>query len=232
MKKQLLFTAALFVATCTTFAQEVWYDIDNAVTDLTLSSTASCDSCSITTEANPDAADAANATNVTLWKVPGSATPVLENKVLNFDFPSGEGILLADYSTLTITVRLYFPEYDYINAYDSVDRFRLYLIDQEGNGSYVQRKFLEANEGGWHQLVFDFSSFSGGAPTTDIIKGELRTIYQAARFDNLDNDLDYYIDTVTSNKMIGGVTLSVGDFELNNSKLAIYPTNVINTFEV
>ncbi|MBF8148755.1 T9SS type A sorting domain-containing protein [Winogradskyella sp. F6397] len=230
MKKQLLFTAALFVATCTTFAQEVWYDIDNSVTDLTLSSTVSCDGCTVTTEANPDAADAA-ATNVTLWKVPGSATPVLENKVLNFSFPSGEGVTLSDYSTLTVTVRIYFPEYDYFNAFDNADRFRLYLMDQDGNGSYVQRKLQETNEGGWHQLVFDFSSASGAAPISDIVKGEIRTIYQPTRFDNLDNDLDYYIDTISSNKAIGSITLSVDDQELNDSKLKLYPTSVVNTFE-
>ncbi|MDO6736298.1 T9SS type A sorting domain-containing protein [Wenyingzhuangia sp. 2_MG-2023] len=229
MKKQLLTITLTLLTTVVTFSQEVWYDVDNAVTDLTL--TTPCDGCSITTVANPDATDPTSTTNVTLWKVAANSTA--ENKQVKLDFNSGYGIPIEDVSTLEVTVRAYFPEFDYIKNYDSAVRFRLFLFDANGNTSYVQVKFQEDKEAGWHQLNFDFSSFSGATPETDIVSAELRTIYQSARFTNLDNDLNYYIDTVSSNKEIAPITsLSVDGQELNDSTLAIYPTNVVNTFEI
>ncbi|MDN3663918.1 T9SS type A sorting domain-containing protein [Algibacter miyuki] len=226
MKKQLLFTTILLFVSFAIFAQEVWYDIDNAITNITLSSTASCTDCTITTVTNPDAGDTVNATNVTLWKVPASSTPVIENKVLKFDFPPGQGIAADDFSSLIITARFYFPEYDYFNNFDSVNRLRLYL-----GSTYVQVKLNEADEAGWYNLVFDFSAGTSGGTPSDVTSGEFRTIGQSERFTNLDNDLNYYFDTIISTVAYDS-TLSSESPESKNNSLKLLSNPVKNTLEV
>jgi len=170
--------------------QNTWLDIDNSITNLTLSTT--CTDCSIATVANPDAADA-EATNVTKWTIGSSSGS--GNKRLSFDFNEGEALSIADYPNLVITVRMYWPSYNDITNFDGNKRIRLYLSD--GNATQqVQGNFVESNEGNWHTMVFDFTGPpSGTAPTSDIISGEIRLI--GNNFTNIDNGLDFYIDTIT-----------------------------------
>jgi len=171
-------------------AQNTWLDIDNSISNLTLSTT--CTDCSVATVANPDAADA-EATNVTKWAI--GSTSGSGNKSLSFDFNPGEGVTLADYANLTVTVRMYWPSFNDITNFDGNKRVRFYLGD--GNASQqVQGNFVESNEGEWHTMVFDFTgSPSGATLTSDIINGEIRLI--GNNFTNLDNGLEFYIDTIT-----------------------------------
>jgi len=171
-------------------AQNTWFDIDNSITNLTLST--SCTDCSVTTVANPDAADA-EATNVTKWTI--GSTSGSGNKSLAFNFNEGEGVTLADYPNLIVTVRMYWPSFNDISNFDGNERIRFYLSD--GNASQqIQGNFVESNEVEWHTMVFDFTGTPAGAAlTSDVISGEIRLI--GNNFTNLDNGLEFYIDTIT-----------------------------------
>ena len=170
--------------------QNTWLDVDNSITNIQLSTT--CTDCSVTTVANPDAADA-EATNVTKWTI--GSTSGSGNKSLGFNFNEGEGVTLADYANLIVTVRLYWPSFNDISNFDSSERIRFYLSD--GNASQqIQGNFVESNEADWHTMVFDFTGTPAGAAlTSDIISGEIRLI--GNNFTNLDNGLEFYIDTIT-----------------------------------
>jgi hypothetical protein len=174
---------------------DTWLDVDNSITDITfadLTSSTTCPDCSITTVTNPDTADT-EATNVTQWTI--ASTSGKGNKSLNFTFKSGEEVSLADYANLIITVRMYWPSFTDITNYDSNKRFRLYLSD----GTSSQQKqvnFIESNEDGWHTVVFDFSTLTPTL-TGDVVSGEFRLI--GNKFTNIDNGLDFYIDTITTN---------------------------------
>ena len=170
--------------------QNTWLDIDNSISNLTLSTT--CTDCSVATVANPDAADA-EATNVTKWTI--GSTSGSGNKSLSFDFNEGEELALDDLANLIVTVRMYWPNFNDITNFDGNKRVRFYLGD--GNASQqVQGNFVESNEGEWHTMVFDFTgSPSGATLTSDIINGEIRLI--GNNFTNLDNGLEFYIDTIT-----------------------------------
>ncbi|MEP1488224.1 MAG: T9SS type A sorting domain-containing protein [Algibacter sp.] len=226
MKKQLLTIILTLLTSITTFAQEIWYDIDTGVTDLTLSTTTgTCSVCAITTVSNPDVADT-EATNVTLWKVSGSTdTADFAEKRLNFSLPLASGLTGSDFSSLVISVRLYFPEWDYITAYDSLERIRLFL-----GAAYVQANLLETDEAGWYNLEFDFSGANGTIPTT-ITSGSFRLVYQAAKFTDLNNDLDIYIDTITSTVALS-TTLSTESETLKNNSLKFVTNPVENILEV
>jgi len=170
--------------------QNTWLDVDNSITNLTLATT--CTDCSVTTVANPDAADV-EATTVTKWTI--GSTSGSGNKSLSFDFNEGEGVTLADYSNLIVTVRMYWPSYNDISNFDANERIRFYLSDGTAV-QYVQHNFVESDEAGWHTMVFDFSGTPTGADlTSDIINGEIRLI--GNNFTNLDNGLEFYIDTIT-----------------------------------
>ncbi|WP_339881474.1 hypothetical protein [Polaribacter vadi] len=172
--------------------QNTWLDIDNSITNLTLSTT--CTDCAISTVANPDAADA-EATNVTKWTI--ASTSGGGNKSLVFNFKDGEGVTLADYANLIVTVRMYWPSFNDISNYDSNERVRFYLSDGV-NAQQVQGNFVESNEAGWHTMEFDFTGTPAGAAlTSDIISGEIRLV--GNKFTNIDNGLEFYIDTITSN---------------------------------
>ncbi|MEO9571677.1 MAG: hypothetical protein ABJH82_01190 [Polaribacter sp.] len=172
--------------------QDTWLDVDNSISKLTVST--ACTDCSVATVANPDAADV-EATNVTKWTI-GSASGS-GNKSLDFDFNDGEGVTLADYANLIVTVRMYWPSYNDISNFDSNERIRFYLSDGV-NEQQVQANFVESNEAGWHTIVFDFTGTpSGAALTSDIISGEIRLV--GNKFTNIDNGLEFYIDTITSN---------------------------------
>ena len=227
MKKQLLTIILTLLTSITTFAQEVWYDIDTGVTDLTLSTTTgTCSVCAITTVSNPDVADT-EATNVTLWKVSGSTdTADFAEKRLNFSLPIASDLTGSDFSSLVITVRLYFPEWDYITAYDSLERFRLFL-----GSAYVQANLLADDEAGWYNLEFDFSTPTGGAIPTTITSGSFRLVYQTTKFTNLNNDLYFYIDTITSTVALS-TTLSTESETLKNNSLRFVTNPVENILEV
>ena len=170
--------------------QDTWLDVDNSITNIQLSTT--CTDCSVSTVANPDAADA-EATNVTKWTI--GSTSGSGNKSLGFDFNEGEGVALADYPNLIVTVRMYWPSFNDITNFDGNKRIRLYLGDGTAS-QQIQGNFVESNEGQWHTMVFDFTgSPSGAALTSDVINGEIRLI--GNNFTNLDNGLDFYIDTIT-----------------------------------
>ncbi|MDN3663912.1 hypothetical protein ACFFU1_15080 [Algibacter miyuki] len=172
--------------------KDTWLDVDNSIENLTISTV--CTDCSVAIVANPDAADA-EATNVTKWTI--GSTSGSGNKSLDFDFKDGEGITLADYANLIVTVRMYWPSYSDISNYDSNERIRFYLSDGV-NEQQVQGNFVESNEAGWHTMEFDFTGTpAGGALTSDIISGEIRLI--GNKFTNIDNGLEFYIDTITSN---------------------------------
>jgi hypothetical protein len=169
-----------------------WLDVDNSITNVILSTV--CVDCSVATVANPDAADA-EATNVTKWTI--SSTSGSGNKSLDFNFNDGEAITLADYANLIVTVRMYWSSFNDISNYDSAQRIRLYLSDGTIS-QQVQGKFIESNEAGWHTMEFDFTGPpSGASPTSDIISGEIRLI--GNKFTNIDNGLEFYIDTISSN---------------------------------
>ncbi|WP_055444463.1 hypothetical protein [Lacinutrix himadriensis] len=170
--------------------QNTWLDIDNSISNLTLSTI--CTDCSIATVANPDAADA-EATNVTKWTI--GSTSGSGNKSFSFDFNQGEGVTLADYANLIVTVRIYWPSFNDITNFDANKRIRLYLSD--GNAAQqVQGNFVESNEANWHTMVFDFTGTpSGAALTSDVISGSIRLI--GNNFTNIDNGLEFYIDTIT-----------------------------------
>lgn len=174
---------------------DTWLDVDNSITDITftdLISSTTCPDCSITTVANPDATDS-EATNVKKWDI--ASTSDKGNKSLNFTFKSGEEVALADYANLVVTVRMYWPSFNDISNYDSNKRLRLYLSDGT-NSQQKQVNFVESNEAGWHTVVFDFSTLT---PTLqgDVVTGEFRLI--GNKFTNIDNGLDFYIDTITTN---------------------------------
>ena len=171
-------------------AQNTWLDVDNSITNIQLSTT--CMDCSVATVANPDATDT-EADNVTKWTI--GSTSGSGNKSLSFDFNPGEGVTLADYANLTVTVRMYWPSFNDITNFDGNKRLRFYLSD----GTAAQQKqvnFEETNEAQWHTVVFDFTGTpSGAALTSDVISGEIRLI--GNNFTNLDNGLEFYIDTIT-----------------------------------
>ena len=171
-------------------AQNTWLDADNSIINIILSTT--CTDCSVATVANPDASDA-EATNVTKWSI--GSTSGSGNKSLSFDIIEGQGVTFADYANLIVTVRMYWPSFNDINNFDGNKRVRLYLGD--GNATqYIQGNFVESNEAEWHTMVFDFTgSPSGPDLTSDIISGEIRLI--GNNFTNLDNGLEFYIDTIT-----------------------------------
>lgn len=170
--------------------QNTWLDVDNSITNLTLSTT--CTDCSVSTVGNPDASDA-EATNVTKWTI--GSTSGSGNKSLNFDFNEGEGVTLAEYSNLIVTVRMYWPSFNDISNFDGNERLRFYLSDGTA-AQQVQVNFEETNEAQWHTVVFDFTGTPSGAEiTSDIISGEIRLV--GNNFTNLDNGLDFYIDTIT-----------------------------------
>lgn len=222
MKKQLLTTLLTLFASITFVAQDVWFDTDNSVAKITF--TTDCEGCSISTVANPDANDT-EATNVLLWKIAASATTTKDNvgnKFLKYTFNNDLGIKPADFATLVVTVRLYFPSYQYFHNFDSSDRFRFYIGSKQ-----VQNKLKETDEAGWYDLEFDFSSVSD--ITSDVISGDIRIIGQEKRFTNLDNDLDFYIDTITASV---APTLSVESELLESNSLRFLSNNVENTLEV
>lgn len=169
---------------------DTWLDADNSVSDFTLST--DCTDCSVATVANPDAADA-EATNVTKWTI--ASTSGSGNKSLSFNFKGGEEIALADYANLIVSVRMYWPSFNDINNYDSNKRFRLYLSDGT-NSQQVQVNFIDSNEAGWHTIEFDFSALTSTLEG-DVVSGEFRLI--GNKFTNIDNGLDFYIDTITTN---------------------------------
>ena len=170
--------------------QNTWLDIDNSITNITLST--SCTDCSVTTVANPDATDA-EATTVTKWTI--GSTSGSGNKSLSFDFNEGEELALDDLANLIVTVRMYWPSYNDISNFDANERIRFYLSDGTAV-QYVQHNFVESDEAGWHTIVFDFSGTPSGADlASDIINGEIRLI--GNNFTNLDNGLEFYIDTIT-----------------------------------
>ncbi|WP_299098240.1 hypothetical protein [uncultured Winogradskyella sp.] len=171
-------------------AQGTWLDVDNSITNITLSTT--CSDCSVSTVTNPDTADT-EATNVTNWTI--GSTSGSGNKSLSFDFNEGEDVALTDYPNLIVTVRMYWPNFNDISNFDSNERVRFYLGDGTAS-QQIQGNFVESNEGEWHTMVFDFTgSPSGAALTSDIISGEIRLI--GNNFTNLDNGLEFYIDTIT-----------------------------------
>jgi len=171
-------------------AKDTWLDADNSISDLTLST--DCTGCSVTTVANPDATDA-EATNVTKWNI--ASTSGKGNKSLSFDFKDGKGVALADYANLKVSVRMYWPSFNDISNYDSNKRFRLYLSDGT-NSQQVQINLVESNEAGWHTVEFDFSALTSTLEG-DVVSGEFRLI--GNKFTNIDNGLEFYIDTITSN---------------------------------
>ena len=194
MKKTLL-TITLTLLTTIGFAQ-TWYDVDNGVTDLTFTST--CDGCSVSTVTNPDATDT-EATNVLLWKI--AANSSLQNKEIVFSFPDGYGLTPTDFASLVVTVRLYLPDLTNYSNFDSNTRFRFYL-----GGQTVQLKLTDldgTDVDGWYTLTYDFS---GKTYTENVTEGSIRIIGQAARFTNLDNDIDFHFDTITS-------TVALSEFE-------------------
>ena len=197
MKKHITFYCSIyFIASFTTLAQTVWYDVDNAVTDLTFSTT--CDGCSVSTVANPDATDT-EATNVLLWKI--AANSSLQNKEIVFSFPDGYGLTPTDFASLVVTVRLYLPDLTNYSNFDSNTRFRFYL-----GGQTVQLKLTDldgTDVDGWYTLTYDFT---GKTYTENVTEGSIRIIGQAARFTNLDNDIDFHFDTITS-------TVALSEFE-------------------
>ena len=171
-------------------AQNTWLDADNSIINILLSTT--CTDCSVSTVANPDASDA-EATNVTKWSI--GSTSGSGNKSLSFDIVEGQGVTLADYANLIVTVRMYWPSFNDINNFDGNKRVRLYLGD--GNATQqIQGNFVESNEAQWHTMVFDFTGTPSGPDlTSDIINGEIRLV--GNNFTNLDNGLEFYIDTIT-----------------------------------
>jgi hypothetical protein len=221
MKKTLLFTVALLFASFSSFGQNTWFDTDNSITGLTFST--DCEGCSISTVANPDASDT-EATNVLLWKIDASDAPTIENKKLIFNFSDNLAIKPGDYASLQVTVRLYFPSHADFDNYDSSDRFRFYL-----GAKAVQLKLAETNEAGWFNLVFDFSTLDTSTVTSDVLEGDIRLIGQANRFTNLDNGLEFYIDTITATV---APTLSVESEVLESNTLKFLSNNVENTLEV
>lgn len=221
MKKTLLFTVAVLFASFSTFGQNTWFDTDNSITGITFST--DCEGCSIATVANPDASDT-EATNVLLWKIDASEDPTIENKYLRFNFSDNLGIKRSDFANLQVTVRLYFPSYQDFANFDSNDRFRFYL-----GAKAVQLKLKEEDEAGWFNLVFDFSSTDTSELTSDFMEGDIRLIGQSNRFTNLDNGLEFYIDTITATL---APTLSLDSNEVQNNTLKFLSNHVENTLEV
>ncbi|SDS22873.1 Por secretion system C-terminal sorting domain-containing protein [Polaribacter sp. KT25b] len=202
MKKQLLTSLLFLLASITTVAQ-TWYDVDNGVTDLTFTST--CDGCSVSTVANPDATDT-EATNVLLWKIAADTTLdtagltddeiaalKIGNKDLSFSFPNGYVLTPADFASLSVNVRLYMPDITNYSNFDSLTRIRFYLGTQQVQVKLSDLEGTDVN--GWYTLTFDFS---GKTYTENVTSGYIRILGQSNRFTNLNNDIDFHFDTFTS----------------------------------
>ncbi|WP_339881468.1 T9SS type A sorting domain-containing protein [Polaribacter vadi] len=226
MKKQLLFTAALILASFTTIAQSTWYDFDADVTNVSITPAASCSGCSVSTVVNPDAGDIANAANVTLLEI--AAGSAKSNKGFVVNFPSGQGVSGADVNGLVVTVRFYFPSIANFSSYDSNERVRFYLASSAASTSIQQQvNFVEADEGVWKEYTFTYDVTESGF----IDSAEIRLI--GNKFDNLDNGLKIYVDTVVSTKaFVENPSLSTNDFDAQTAAINAYPNPVTNSFQI
>lgn len=225
MKKQLLFTAALFVATITSFSQNTWYDFDGGVTNVSITPATACTGCSVSTVANPDAGDTANATNVTLLEV--AAGSEKSNKGFIINFPTDLGINGTDVNGLTVTVRFFFPSFTNFTNYDSSERVRFYLTSAAAMTNIQEQvNFKEADEGTWMEYIFTYEVTDSGF----IDAAEIRMI--GNKFVNLDNGLKIYVDKITATAMFSDAPLSTNNFDAQTAAILAYPNPVKNSFQI
>lgn len=225
MKKQLLFTVALFIASISSFAQHSWYDFDGGVTNVSISTAESCSGCSVSTVANPDSSDTTNATNVTLLEV--AAGSEKSNKGFIVNFPSGLGVNGADVNGLTVTVRFYFASFDNFSNYDTSERVRFYLTSAAAmTNIQKQVNFIADNEGVWQEYTYTFDATDSGF----INAAEIRLI--GNKFTNLDNGLKIYVDTITATTAFSDAPLSTNDYDAQTEAISAYPNPVENSFQI
>ncbi|MEP3838650.1 MAG: T9SS type A sorting domain-containing protein [Algibacter sp.] len=230
MKKQLLFTATLLFASIFTFAQNTWYDVDGGVTDVSITAAGSCSDCTISTVANPDAGDTANATNVTLLELAAASPGEASNRGFIVNFPSGLGIDDADVNGLTVTLRMYLNSFDNYSNFDNAERFRFYLASSSGmTSTQEQINFKTEDTGVWKDYTFTYNATGTGF----IDSAEIRLIGQASRFTNLDNGLKIYIDTITATLPLSSdSSLSTNNIDSQVATIKAYPNPVTNSFQL
>ncbi|MEP2169432.1 MAG: T9SS type A sorting domain-containing protein [Polaribacter sp.] len=226
MKRTLLFTIAIFFASFTTLAQNTWYDFDEGITDVSITTAESCTGCSVSTVANPDSGDTGNATNVTLLEV--AAGSEKSNKGFIVNFPTSLGINGADVNGLTVTVRFYFPSFTNFTNYDSNERVRFYLASSAAETSIQKQvNFVEADQGTWKEYTFTYDATDSGF----IDAAEIRII--GNKFKNLDNGLKIYVDTVVATKaLVANPSLSTNDFNADTAAISAYPNPVTKSFQI
>lgn len=226
MKKKLLIMTIFATITFNAVAQNIWYDTTNSIDIMNFST--SCDGCSISTVANPDATDALTVPTVLKFSLAANSNP----EHLELDFAFTEGISLADVQTIVTDIRFYFTNHADILSFDSKRRLRLYLADIDDNKAYIQLQPSSSDEGEWEVLSYDYTNHGGTDLSNVFIKGTLRLIYTASSFTNNSNGLDFYIDTVTSNKIPNTPVLSINDIEKEDSTLRLVSNPVVNILEV
>ena len=225
MKKQLLFTVALILASFTTIAQNTWYDFDGGVTEVSISAAESCTGCSVSTIANPDSGDTGNASNVTLLEV--AAGSEKSNKGFIVNFPTDLGVNGAEVNGLTVTVRFYFSSFADFSNYDSTNRVRFYLASSTAETAIQQQvRFKEAEEGVWTEYTFTYDAADSGF----IDSAEIRFI--GNKFTNLDNGLKMYIDTITATSTFSATPLSTNDYNAETAAINAYPNPATNSFQI
>jgi hypothetical protein len=225
MKKQLLFTVAIILASFTTIAQNTWYDFDGGVTDVSITAATSCTGCSVSTVANPDSGDTGNAANVTLLEV--AAGSEKSNKGFVVNFPTGLGINGADVNGLTVTVRFYFPSFSNFSNYDSTERVRFYVASSAA-GTSIQKQvnFKEDKEGTWNEYTFTYDAADSGF----IDSAEIRFV--GNKFTNLDNGIKVYVDSITATATFSDAPLSTDNFDAQTEAINAYPNPVTNSFQI
>jgi len=226
MKKKLLFILTLTLVSFTTFSQATWYDVDGGVTSVSITPTDGCTDCSVSTVANPDADDTTNAANVTLLEIAAGSSGGNRGFVVNF--PTGQGVSGADVNGLTVTVRFYFPSFANFTNYDSNERVRFYLASSAAETSIQEQvNFKIEDEGVWMEYTYTYDVTESGF----IDAAEIRFI--GNKFDNLDNGLKIYVDTVVASKaLVANPSLSTNDFDAKTSAINAYPNPVTNSFQI
>lgn len=204
MKKQLL-TITLFAFTIIgAFAQQdkTWYN--NATNTDIMNFSTTCAGCSVSVVDNPDETDKATFPNVLELSLAANQVP--EHLDLNFNLE--QGISSVDLATLIVDLRLYFSDVADIANFDANRRFRMYLVNEDGNSVYVQSSFLTTRSSVWHWLNFDFSTKATGTISGTYVSGFFRTVYTNATFTGtgtqgdglgVTNALSYNVDRIITN---------------------------------